>query len=590
MPAKARRKPHGKRTCVKFVSDSYRRTRPAGAALAFLTALLGITITAASGGPLAQLTLPTPATSAPGIVRQNGIYFTAPIVLDGATLFTIAGSSTASAAQLTVQQRVADIQTALGEVIQATGTGSPQATEYDPRTLRIHIVRQTDQASLEAVDAKHTDPLPIVTVTTTDARYNAVSSADLAAQWQAILQSGLTRALQLRQPAVQRRSAQTVIRIGLALLVVTLLLWAAIASLRRRSAAMAEKLAERERETQARRDAAPVQTPDASKQRRHFLALALRSLEPTRQVQLYRALSETGVWLLLVLWLASLIWAFSLFPQTTPLSAAFLHGATVIVTALVITGLLNRLFDVVIARLASASRFRIVGKSEDSARRLLRVPTIASAVRGFKAFVLVFVAVLSVLGQLGVPIASVVTIGGVAAIALSFAAQSFVRDFVTGFLVLFEDHYVVGDYVGINTYSGLVERLTLRMVQVRDASGDLITIPHSAVTSVVNMSRDWSRVDYRVPVDPTADVPHAVALVRGACESLAMDPAWRDAVVEPIEWIGIDQLSKDWAIVRASVRTAPLRQFELRREINARVEAAFREAGIAYGAQIPGIA
>ena len=210
--------------------------------------------------------------------------------------------------------------------------------------------------------------------------------------------------------------------------------------------------------------------------------------------------------------------------------------------------------------------------------------------RGFKAFVLVFVAVLGVLGQLGVPIASVVTIGGVAAIALSFAAQSFVRDFVTGFLVLFEDHYVVGDYVGINAYGGIVERLTLRMVQIRDTSGDLITIPHSSVTSVVNMSRDWSRVDYRVPVDPAGDVPQALALVRTACESLATDPVWRDAVVEPVEWIGIDQLSKDWAIVRASVRTAPLRQFELRREINARVEAAFREAGIAYGAQIPGIA
>jgi small-conductance mechanosensitive channel len=149
---------------------------------------------------------------------------------------------------------------------------------------------------------------------------------------------------------------------------------------------------------------------------------------------------------------------------------------------------------------------------------------------------------------------------------------------------------VVGDYVGINAYSGLVERLTLRMVQIRDLSGDLITIPHSAVTSVVNMSRDWSRVDYRVPVDPASDVPKAVALVRGAIETLAKDATWRDAVVEPIEWIGIDELSKDWAIVRASVRTAPLRQFELRREINARVEAAFRDGGITYGAQIPGVA
>ncbi len=590
MPAKAPREPRGKRIQVRSVSKLLRLSRPGCAALALLAWLFGVTLGPAFALPLAQLTLPATATSAPSSVRQIGIYLTAPIVLDGTTLFTIAGSSTASVAQLTVQQRLADIQTAIGEILETTGTGPRQPTEYDPRTLRVHIVHRGDQASLEAVDAKHSDPLPIVTVTTTDARYNAVSVDDLATQWQSVLQSSLTRSLQLRQPAVQRRSALTVIRIGVGLLVVTLVLWAAIVALRRRSDALSEKLAEREREADARRDTATAQTPDAPRQRRRFLALALRAIEPTRQVQLYRALSETVVWLLLVLWLGCLIWAFSLFPQTTPLSAAFLHGTSVIVTALVVTGLLNRLLDVAIARLASASRFRIVGKSEDSARRLLRVPTIAAAIRGFKTFFLVFVAVLSVLGQLGVPITSVVTIGGLAAIALSFAAQSFVRDFVTGFLVLFEDHYVVGDYIGVNAYSGIVERLTLRMVQVRDTSGDLITIPHSSVTSVVNMSRDWSRVDFRVPVDPTADVPQAIALVRIACESLAKDPAWRGAVVEPIEWIGIDQLSKDWAIVRASVRTAPLRQFELRREINARVEAAFREAGIAYGAQIPGIA
>jgi small-conductance mechanosensitive channel len=368
------------------------------------------------------------------------------------------------------------------------------------------------------------------------------------------------------------------LRIAVALVILSLFGWAAIAALRRRSERLAEALEQRERKADAERDAPEVHAPASeSKQRRRFLAIALRSLEPERQLQLYRALTETGVWLLLFLWLGTLVWAFSLFPQTTPLSAAFLHGAIVVVSALIVTGLLNRLLDVVIARVASASRLRVGGRSEDRARRLLRIPTIASAIRGFKAFVLVFVAVLSVLGQIGVPIASVVTIGGLVAIALSFAAQSFVRDFVTGFLVLFEDHYVVGDYVGINAYSGLVERLTLRMVQIRDLSGDLITIPHSAVTSVVNMSRDWSRVDYRVPVDPASDVPKAVALVR-------------DAVVEPIEWIGIDELSKDWAIVRASVRTAPLRQFELRREINARVEAAFRDGGITYGAQIPGVA
>ena len=541
---------------------------------------------------LAQLTLPgMTATTAPSSIRQAGIYLTAPVTLDGSTLFTIASSALASPSQLSLQQRLADIQTALDELVATNDVGRAQPTDYDPRSLRVHIVHHGDLESLQAVDAKHSDPLPIVTVTSTDARYNGASVADLAEQWQGVLQSGLTRSLQLRQPAVQRRSAQNVVRVAGALAVLTLIVSIALTALRRRTERLAADLDAREREAAA--TAAPSVTaeraPEAS-QRRHFLALALRSLEPGRRLRFYRAIAETGVWLLLVLWLCVLVWAFSLFPQTTPLSAAFLHGAIVVVSAIFITGLINRVLDIVIARLASASRFRTAAKAEDRARRLLRVPTIAAAISGSKTFLLVFITVLSVLGQLGVPITSVVTIGGLVAIALSFAVQSLIRDFVTGFLVLFEDHYVVGDYVGINAYSGLVERLTLRMVQIRDVTGDLITIPHSSVTSAVNMSRDWSRVDFRVPVDPSADVPKALALVRAALESLATDSTWRDAVVDPVEWLGIDELSKDWVIVRASIKTAPLRQFELRREINARVEAAFRDGGIAYGAQIPGIA
>jgi small conductance mechanosensitive channel len=198
-----------------------------------------------------------------------------------------------------------------------------------------------------------------------------------------------------------------------------------------------------------------------------------------------------------------------------------------------------------------------------------------------------FVGALTMLGQIGVPIGSVVTIGGLAAVALSLAAQNFVRDFLNGYLVLYEDHYVVGDYVTINTFSGSVEVLTLRMVQIRDAAGDLVTIPHSSVVNVVNQSRNWSRVDYRVPVDPASDVPMAIDIVRKQIESLAGEGDWVHGVASPIEWIGIDGLSKDAIVIRVSVKTAPLRQFELRRQINERVRAAFAQGGIALGAPPP---
>ena len=217
----------------------------------------------------------------------------------------------------------------------------------------------------------------------------------------------------------------------------------------------------------------------------------------------------------------------------------------------------------------------------------MRVPTISHAIRTIKWLALIFLAGLTILTQIGVPIGSVVTIGGIAALGLSFAAQSFVRDFVNGFLVLLEDQYVVGDYISIAPYSGIVEELSLRMVQIRDSGGDLVTIPHGSVTTVVNKSRNWSRIDFRVPVDPEADIPKAMQLVQTSIEKLAAEPEWQGAIRLPLEFIGIDQLSKDWIIIRAAVKTGPLRQFEGRREINARVQHAFAEAGIHLGAQFP---
>ena len=556
--------------------------------LVMLAASFGLIAPAGGTVRLAQLTLPSTAPAASGVTRQ-GAYLLAPIVLDGATLFAVAARTTSQTGQLPVAVRASEVNSALAQLVATTGSGANAMTVFDPHTLRVHVRHSGDLDALEVVDAKHSDPLPIVTVLPVDAEYNQTTIDSLATQWQTTLQSALTRALSARQPSVQRGNVSRVIRIGGILAGVSLLVWALYASLRRRIAVLAATIDARESATDAAQQRVAEHPEEAHRRRRRFFALALRTLEPTRQRSLLVAVSEALLWALALAWFAFMTWAFGLFPQTSPLAQQILHGALVIAITLVATGLLNRILDVLITRIAGVWRLRSFVSSEDRARLLLRIPTIARAVAGLKTFVLVFIAVLSVVGALGVPIGSVVTIGGLAAVALSLAAQNVVRDFLNGLLVLLEDQYAVGDFVTINTNSGLVERLTLRMVQIRDAQGDLITIPHSAVTGVVNQSRDWSRVDYRVPVDPACDVAKAVELVRGAIEAVAAEDAWRESVLDPIEWIGIDALSKDGAIVRASVKTMPLRQFELRRLINERVRDAFARDGILLGVQTPGI-
>ncbi|HYL26545.1 MAG TPA: mechanosensitive ion channel family protein, partial [Candidatus Nitrosotalea sp.] len=162
-------------------------------------------------------------------------------------------------------------------------------------------------------------------------------------------------------------------------------------------------------------------------------------------------------------------------------------------------------------------------------------------------------------------------------------AQNLVRDFLNGFLALVEDQYVVGDYVIIGDRSGLVEHMSLRVMQLRDAAGNLVTIPRSVVTQVVNCSRNWSRGDFRIAIDAGADAKRATEVLWRVVTELASDSHWRPAIVEPMEWVGVDAVSSAGIVLRASVKSAPLRQFEVRRELNARMVEALRRAGIALG-------
>jgi small conductance mechanosensitive channel len=513
--------------------------------------------------------------------------------VDGRELFRIATPIGPSTVHIPIAQRQGYVQAAIAQILASRGSGFGSKTEYDPRTLRIGIEGGGDVAVLQAIDDKHREPLPIVTVTSVDARYNSDSIGGVAAQWQGVLQGALVTALDLRQPMERAENLQRVGRVVLVLMVLTALIGFVLASLGRRIRTLFA-------EVEAKTDAVDAQVSEGAQNqesgghqtRRNILALSLEAIAPAQQLALYRATSATLFALTNLLWFVAATWAFSLFPLTESLGLTLTNDLLAVMITVFAAIFVDRVLDLIIARAARLWGRGALGASEDRARQVLRVPTISSAIRAAKSLVLTFVAGLTILTQIGVPVGSVVTIGGLVALALSLAAQGFVRDFVNGALVLVEDQYVVGDYISVTpaggtaTYSGIVERLTLRMVQLRDHKGSLVTIPHSVAATVVNRSRNWSRVDYRIPVAAATDVSQAVALVKAAIDDVAADPQWSDSVHLPIDIAGIDDLSRDGILIRASVKTAPLRQFEIRRQINARVQRSFAAAGIAYGASV----
>ncbi|MDE2480993.1 MAG: mechanosensitive ion channel [bacterium] len=548
-----------------------------------LPAILAIVCTGVAANASAQVIthvgIPTPSGPLTGFavpgIQQSGLFVTAPVTVDGAPIFRIAALASPAPGSLPIDTRLLLVQNAISQLLSVDG--AQQTTLYDPNSFAIDVAREGSQYALRASDAKHRDPVDIVTVTSTDAQYAHLPDRILAEQWKSALEPALVHALQKRQPEQIRQSVDAVLRGGAILAVVTAglaLLWSLLAARGRRLRGKIEDRQQSAREHDA--------DGDAATERRRTLARAVRVAQPEQQLAMVRVLASSIVWLGTLLWLVAITWALLLFPQTTPIGQFIIRATGGIVGIWIGALLVDRVLALAIARFAVVYAHRGLS-SEERARHLLRAPTISRALGGFKTWMIVFVALLATLGVLNIPVASVVTIGGIAALAIGFAAQSLVRDILNGMLVLFEDQYVVGDYVMIGDYNGVVEGLSLRVVQIRDGRGNLITIPHSSVTQVVNASRTWSRVDYRVPVETSVDVDAALEVMRDVLDRFAAEDAWRDAVLEAYEWVGVENMSRNGVVLRASIRTAPLRQFEVRRALNERIFEAFGKAGIPLG-------
>jgi moderate conductance mechanosensitive channel len=527
----------------------------------------------------------SPGQLAPG-VRIDGAFRTAPIWLDGVPLFRIATPVTVAPNQTSVEARVQLVESALAQLVATKSSDPNSGTIYDPGTLKVDVHPEGTLAVLEATDKKHPTPLPILTVTNDDARYQRMPENALSQQWQTTLQTALVQALDKRQPGTLQRNLQLLWKVGLVFVAITAVLVIVIRRVGDRETVLARQVEANEQSIGSAPDAPTAGDGASARQRMRFMGLAIRAADPAMSLTLWRALRGLLTWAVVLLWFGGIISALALFPQTTPLGEIIYHRASRIAFTWIGAALLMRVVAIGVtqaARIYGGRHHGVFG--EEHARRMLRVPTIANTTIGFATFVIVFAAILATLSLLGISTASVLTIGGLVALAASLAAQNLIRDFLNGFLVLLEDQYVVGDYVIIGDRSGLVEHMTLRIVQLRDSSGNLATIPHSQANEVVNCSRNWSRVDYRIAIDPSADVSKAIDTLRATIRGLAEEKNWKSALVDPVEWVGVDAVSTAGIVLRASIKTAPLRQFEVRRELNDRVVVAFRKADIAFGSK-----
>jgi small conductance mechanosensitive channel len=242
------------------------------------------------------------------------------------------------------------------------------------------------------------------------------------------------------------------------------------------------------------------------------------------------------------------------------------------------------LIALVVWEVFSSTVERYLSAVDEQGRPLPRSARARTLLPLFRTTVAVLIAVmvsLIVLSELGVNIAPLLAGAGVVGLAIGFGSQALVKDVITGLFILIEDTLAVGDVVDVGKeHSGVVERITIRSIRLRDETGAIHTVPFSEVTSVKNLTRDFSYYVANIGVAYREDIDEVEAVIKDVGDAIRTDPALGGSMLEPIEIIGVDKSEASAVVIKVRLKTLPIHQWKVGREFNRRLKKAFDERGI----------
>lgn len=246
-----------------------------------------------------------------------------------------------------------------------------------------------------------------------------------------------------------------------------------------------------------------------------------------------------------------------------------------IILVVVFTLILIKVIKVISKRLSSV--FLKKRADEESEKR---AKTLTSVIQSFLIILVLVVAAITIIGQLGIEIAPLLATAGIAGVAIGFAGQSLIKDIINGFFLLLWDQIRVGDVVQISDKSGLVEMINLKMTVLRDLAGSVHYIPNGSIDIVTNMTKEYSRYVFEIGVAYREDADEVMDIIREVDSELRKDPDFKEDILEPIEIFGLDKFADSAIIIKARTTTKPLKQWRIGREFNRRLKKKFDEEHI----------
>ena len=311
------------------------------------------------------------------------------------------------------------------------------------------------------------------------------------------------------------------------------------------------------------------------------LGVELRQRFPALEARANRYLTMVHSTVRAVIWLLALVsvaqaWGLDMLgvlaaPAAIAVIGGAVRAALIIVVALAFLEIVGSVIERYLGR-----RVADTGTPQLSARIRTVLPLLRNALR----VVVGVIVALVLLSEVGIDIGPLLAGVGVLGLAIGFGAQKLVQDVITGLFILIEDTIHVGEVARAGGHVGLVEGLTIRTIRMRDLSGTVHVIPFSEVTTIENLTRDFSYAVIEAGVAYREDTDDVVEVLKEVAEDLRGDPAFAADILEPLEVLGVDALADSAVVIKVRLKTVPIKQWGVKREFNRRMKKAFDARGI----------
>jgi small conductance mechanosensitive channel len=261
-----------------------------------------------------------------------------------------------------------------------------------------------------------------------------------------------------------------------------------------------------------------------------------------------------------------------------------------VLLALGIRWFLHRVIDRLVRRAAEGLPSPVLKRRRERAaqqstslmagRRVQRAETMGSLLKSIASIVIFAIFGITAIAELGYPVGPLLASAGVVGVALGFGAQSLVKDFLSGIFMIFEDQYGVGDVVDVGEASGTIEAVSLRVTRLRDVEGTVWYVRNGEILRVGNQSQNWARTVLDIPVALDQDLKRVQEVLQDVAHDLWEDDDFKHQIIEePSVW-GVQDLTPNWITVRVTLKTAPLEQWAVAREMRQRIKYRFDHEGI----------